>query len=185
MNTLSLVINGRTASDISLIPARQRSSLTTLPTRKSLSRTFSDLSTFSLGEPATSAPPSPMLSGQSTPRPSTAGSMRPGSSGSWHPFSRSGSMTPTLRPGSSRSSSKGSPGWYNTENNLTLDDFARKLNTRAKRFEIWQGRCAQNVVMALLRPTPLVLFLLNPLCLILYVVLAVYWLSSGSGSVEG
>jgi len=59
-----------------------------------------------------------------------------------------------------------------------LDDFARRLETRVKRFEIWRGKSAQNVVMALMRPTPVVLFLFNPIALVLWVVLLIWWWSS-------
>jgi hypothetical protein len=98
-----------------------------------------------------SSPPSPTLSGASTPR----------------------------RPGSVRSNSSG---WYTpNENNLTLEELAKRMNTRAKRLEIYQGRCAQNIVMALLRPTPLVLFLFNPICLMLVWLCVVIWWMSTSG----
>ncbi|TKA65282.1 hypothetical protein B0A55_09534, partial [Friedmanniomyces simplex] len=62
-------------------------------------------------------------------------------------------------------SSSTSSGWYNTENTPTLDDIAARLNTTLSRFEQWQSRCAQNVVMALIGPTPVVLFVLNPVAL--------------------
>lgn len=150
MNTLSLVLNGRTASEISVLPERQRSSLTRLTRKFSSSISLPTLATFG------SAPPSPLLSGASALRSS--------------------------RPGSSRRSSRDSPGWYNTEHNPTLDDFARRLETRMKRFEIWRGKSAQNVVMALMRPTPIVLFLFNPIALALWFVLLVWWLSSGLAS---
>lgn len=58
---------------------------------------------------------------------------------------------------------------------MTLDDFAQRLNTMLGRFEQWQGQCAKNVVMALFSPTPVVLFVFNPLALMLWVVLAVCW----------
>jgi hypothetical protein len=62
---------------------------------------------------------------------------------------------------------------------MTLDDFAHRLNTTTKRIERWQGACAQNVVMALMRPTPIVLFLFNPVSLVLWG-LVVVWYFSGS-----
>lgn len=146
MNSLSLVLNGRTAADISLLPTKQRATITTLPPsrRPPLFRSMS-----------LSLPSSP----------------------------DSGTTTPSRRPGSS--SSTPGTGWYNQENALTLDDYARRLNTASKRLEIWQGKCAQNVVMALMRPTPIVLFALNPICLILYVVLGVWWVVFASGGGKG
>jgi hypothetical protein len=75
-----------------------------------------------------------------------------------------------------------SPGWYNREGELTLEDFARKLNTRGKRFEVWVGKCAQNFVMALFSPTPLVLFLFNPISLMLWMILGL-WMWFGGRSV--
>ncbi|KJY01948.1 hypothetical protein TI39_contig269g00014 [Zymoseptoria brevis] len=94
----------------------------------------------------------------------------------------SGASTPR-RPGSARSNSSG---WYTpNENNLTLEDFAKRLKTRSKRLEIWQGRCAQNIVMALLRPTPLVLFLFNPVCLLMvWICVMVWWMSSPGRGIE-
>ncbi|KAF2165932.1 hypothetical protein M409DRAFT_23663 [Zasmidium cellare ATCC 36951] len=156
MNTISLVLNGRTAADIRLLPEKQRASITTLPPSRrpffAHARTMSSSSTIS-----TITSPS-LSSGTSTPR-------RPGSS-------------------SSRTSTPGS-GWYNTENNPTLDDYARQLSTVSKKIEIWQGKCAQNVVMALMRPTPIVLFALNPICLILYVLVGVWWMARGGGKESG
>lgn len=147
MNTVSLVLNGRIAADIAFLPDKYPNDFFSTP--KAMS------STTTLSRQSHSPPAS--RSGSSTPR----------------PWSRSGSSTPTV---SRRSSSNNSAGWYtNTENALTLEEFGRRLNTRWKRFEIWQGRCAQNVVMALLRPTPLILFALNPVCLILYVLVGCWW----------
>ena len=57
-----------------------------------------------------------------------------------------------------------------------MDDFAKRLNGVIGRFEQWQGRCAQNVVMALMRPTPMVLFVFNPISLMLWIVVLVWWL---------
>lgn len=142
MNSLSLVLNGRTASEISLLPERQRSSLTCL------TRDFSSISLPTLATFSNSAHPLTPLSGASSPK---------------------------SRPGSSRRSSRDSPGWYNTDDNPTLDDFARRLETKMKKFEIWRGRSAQNVVMALMRPTPVVLFLFNPMMFLVWIVLLVSW----------
>lgn len=154
MNSLSLVLNGRTAADIALLPEKQRASIISLPpSRRAL---FARTRTMSASTISSSAPPSPALSGASTPR----------------------------RPGSSSKTSTPGSGWYNQENIPTLDDYARRLNTASKKIEIWQGKCAQNVVMALMRPTPIVLFALNPICLILYVVLGVWWMASGGRAGE-
>ena len=96
-------------------------------------------------------------------------------------LSRSSSIssTSTIRPGSrnshKRSSSKDSSQWYNTTENMTLEDFADRLNTLEKRFERFVSQCATNIVMALLRPTPLVLFLFNPVCLIAIAMLVLCW----------
>lgn len=68
---------------------------------------------------------------------------------------------------------------------MTLDDFAKRLNTTISKFEQWQSRCAQNVVMALMRPTVVVLFVFNPISLLLWVVLMVWWLSGGRAGGEG
>jgi hypothetical protein len=150
MNTISLVLNGRTAADITMLPERQRATLTTIYARQ--------LSSSSM-------PPTPSLSGRSTP------------------------SSPPKRPQQhKRQYSRDSPGWYNTEGGMTLDDFAKRLNTNISKFEQWQGRCAQNVVMALMRPTPMVLFLFNPISLFIWILVALCWISvkmSGSGVSEG
>jgi hypothetical protein len=131
MNTTSLVLNGRTAVDISLMPERRAASLTTIYPKSS------------------SSPLSPTLFGASP-----------------------------KRPGHKRSPpSRDSPGWYNTEGGMTLDDFAARLNSLIGKFEQWQGKCAQNVVMALMRPTPIALFVLNPIALVLWIALFAWWLS--------
>ncbi|KAK3071197.1 hypothetical protein LTR53_009077 [Teratosphaeriaceae sp. CCFEE 6253] len=70
------------------------------------------------------------------------------------------------RAPSSRSSDNA--GWYHTADNLTLDDFAARLDTTLYRLAAWQTRCAQNVVMALMGPAPLVLFALNPMALVVW-----------------
>ena len=90
----------------------------------------------------------------------------------------SGSSTPLRRrPYQKRRPSRDSPGWFLTDHNPTLDDFASRLNTALARFERYQNRCAQNVVMALIGPTPVVLFVLNPLSLLLWMALGVWWLT--------
>lgn len=129
MNTTSLLLNGRTATSISLLPERQAATLTTLTVRR---------------------------------------------------------QRPAHKRASPSTPNRNSPGWYNTDGGLTLDDFARRLNTRISKFEQWQGRCAQNVVMALMRPTPVSLFLFNPMALLIYLGLVVWWVSARlSGEAEG
>ena len=73
-----------------------------------------------------------------------------------------------------RQPSRDSPGWYNTEDVPTLDDFAKRLESKLSRLQQWQTRCAQNVVMALMRPTPVVLFLFNPITVLIWLMVAVW-----------
>ncbi|EMC91848.1 hypothetical protein BAUCODRAFT_152212 [Baudoinia panamericana UAMH 10762] len=127
MNTTSLLLTGRTAADISLLPQRQAASLTTIYHHKKTAPSSS------------SSPRKPAIK-----------------------------RTPT--------STRDSPGWYNTEGGMTLDDFAARLNTTLSRFEQWQGKCAQSVVMALMRPTPIMLFVLNPVALMIWLALVGWWL---------
>ncbi|TKA35905.1 hypothetical protein B0A54_12352 [Friedmanniomyces endolithicus] len=91
---------------------------------------------------------------------------------------RQNTSPPRQRPPYKRSSSSSSrsSGWYDTTRNPTLDDIAARLNTSLSRFEQWQSRCAQNVVMGLLGPTPVVLlFVLNPVGLVVWGVLLGWW----------
>ncbi|KAK3113879.1 hypothetical protein LTR53_008396 [Teratosphaeriaceae sp. CCFEE 6253] len=83
------------------------------------------------------------------------------------------------RAPSSRSSDKA--GWYHTADNLTLDDFAARLDTTLYRLATWQTRCAQNVVMALMGPAPLVLFALNPMALVVWAAMLVWWVVGRGG----
>ncbi|KXL45137.1 hypothetical protein M433DRAFT_124 [Acidomyces richmondensis BFW] len=87
-----------------------------------------------------------------------------------------------LNPSSGRSKTcrqvRDSPGWYNTQDNLTLEDIARRLETRISRFEQWRSTCAQSIVMALMRPTPVVLFLFNPVAMMLWVTILCWWLTA-------
>lgn len=83
------------------------------------------------------------------------------------------STRPVLRH--SRTSSRDSTGWYLDHDTPTLEDFAMRAQTLAKRMERYQNQCATNIVMALMRPTPVVLLLLNPLAIVLWVVVAVAW----------
>ncbi|KAF2764987.1 hypothetical protein EJ03DRAFT_355292 [Teratosphaeria nubilosa] len=141
MNTISLVLNGKTAADIALMPERQRASLTTLYRPSSLITPSA----------------SPSLSARSS---------------------------PSKRPQARRQVSRDSPGWYNTDGGMTLDDFAKRMNTYMSRFEQWQSKCAQNVVMALMRPTPIVLFLFNPISMLVLLLVAAVWLSTRFGRSE-
>ncbi|KAH9807838.1 hypothetical protein Tdes44962_MAKER06354 [Teratosphaeria destructans] len=141
MNTISLVLNGKTAAEIALMPARQRASLTTLYRPSSL----------------TTPSASPTLSARSS---------------------------PSKRPQARRQVSRDSPGWYNTDGGMTLDDFAKRLDTYMSRFEQWQSKCAQNAVMALMRPTPIVLFLFNPISMLVWLLVAAVWLSTRFGRSE-
>ncbi|KAK5117307.1 hypothetical protein LTR62_005924 [Meristemomyces frigidus] len=150
MNTTSLLLNGQTAASFSLLPERKRATLTTLYSRPTPTRTATAPTAYSL----ISSPPTPRLGGSS----------------------------PAKRPDHKRSPasiSRESPGWYNTEDGMTLDDFAERLNSLIGRFERWQGKCAQNVVMALMRPTPIVLFVFNPVALVLWMVVLWLWLVRG------
>jgi len=61
---------------------------------------------------------------------------------------------------------------------MTLDDFSRRLDTRLSKIERYQSKCAQNIVMALMTPTPVALFLLNPISLLIWMVLAVWWIGA-------
>ncbi len=87
---------------------------------------------------------------------------------------------PLYKRSSPSSSSSTSSGWYDTARNPTLDDIAARLNTTLSRFEQWQSRCAQNVVMGLLGPTPVVLFVLNPAALVVWgALLGWWWMGAG------
>ncbi|KAF2723884.1 hypothetical protein K431DRAFT_301403 [Polychaeton citri CBS 116435] len=78
-----------------------------------------------------------------------------------------------------RPTSRDSPGWYNTAEGLTLNDFADRNKTFLKRCEKYSSDCATGVVMALLSPTPTVLLIvLNPAVLIFGMLLGLYWLTA-------
>jgi hypothetical protein len=94
--------------------------------------------------------------------------------------SSSHSSTSTIRPSSNHKRSDSSS-WYNTSDNLTLEDFEARLENWEKRFERWVSTCTTNIVMALLRPTPLVLFLFNPVCLIAIVLVMMVWVVAVGG----
>jgi hypothetical protein len=85
-------------------------------------------------------------------------------------------VRPTLRH--SRTSSRDSTGWYLDHDTPTLEDFATRAQTMAKRIERYQSQCATNVVMALIGPTPIMMLLVfNPLAILLWVVVGVVWWS--------
>lgn len=166
MNTTSLVLNGKTLARIRSQPNSHRGDLVaacmhqhhllrTSNTQHPLQSPTSSsppLSIISLATIITSPPPPPPTS------PASSSSRRPS-----HPHRSA--------------SSKSSPGWYSKEGELSLEDFAEQLKTRRKRFEVYMGRCGQSVVMAILfSPTPLVLFLLNPISLMVWMVVGVWML---------
>ncbi|KAF2483078.1 hypothetical protein BDY17DRAFT_323842 [Neohortaea acidophila] len=99
------------------------------------------------------------------------------------PISRSSSSSSisTIRPSNSRKPSWDSAKWYDVDDQPTLEDFTVRLGTLSRRIDIWLGRCATNVVMGLLGPTPFALFFLNPMCLFLAFLGLIWWLMSRSG----
>ena len=86
--------------------------------------------------------------------------------------------TTTMRPQTRRQTSLDSPGWYNTEGGMTLEDFTLRFTTYQKRFERYQNRCAQNIVMALIGPTPVALFVFNPIALLIWLLVGI-WVVAG------
>lgn len=90
------------------------------------------------------------------------------------PPSRSTTMSSPQRTSSSLSKT----GWYNSDpEHTSLEKITERLNTYAGRFERFLGLCANNIVMALFRPTPLVVFLFHPLLMIVWGILALCWLA--------
>ena len=149
MNTSPLTLNGRTTADIAILPERQRANL-----KSSLRPKLYSSMTFSEG------------TAQSGSRPKLSSSL-----------SYSGRPTLPKRPSYRRQASRESPGWYNTEGGMTLDDFAKRLDTTLSRIEQYGTRSAQSVVMALMTPTPIALFIFNPVSLLIWLVVAIWWLS--------
>lgn len=62
-----------------------------------------------------------------------------------------------------------------------LEAIARRLNTAGKRLERFSGKCAQDVVMALMRPTPMMLVALHPVVLMVVLVAVVWWVLARFG----
>jgi len=89
------------------------------------------------------------------------------------PPSRSSTSSRSSTPKRTYSSS-----WYNQDENPSLEDIARQLETLPKRFEKWRGVCATNVVMALFSPTPAVLFLFHPMTWIMFALLGLVWVTA-------
>lgn len=172
LNTLSLILNGKTDANIRSLSTHSRDliSIVHLPATKTESQGPSRVCSGYTGYHAETRSPIFSFSGlfsSSEAMPSLTSTMI--TSASSLPFSS--------RPSSRRHAARGSPGWYSKEGEFTLEDFAKKLQTRSKKFEVYMGKCAQNLVMALFAPTPLlVLFLFNPVSLILWTILGFWWL---------
>jgi hypothetical protein len=83
------------------------------------------------------------------------------------------SSSPRLRPKHLRRISSDSTGWYLDADTPSLKDFEIRAGTLAKRLEKFANRCATNVVMGLMSPAAVVLFVFNPIMLVLMVVLLV------------
>lgn len=64
-----------------------------------------------------------------------------------------------------------STGWYLDTDTPSLKDFEVRAQTFAKRLEKYANRCATNVVMGLMSPAAVVLFVFNPIMLVLMVLL--------------
>lgn len=161
MNTICLLLTGHTTPlDLTLGPLllHKLQSNNNAMSTTTITRTPTDLKRFSSRQ---STPSTPTLSRAS-----------------------STSSTSTIRPTSShkRSRSKDNLSWYTPSENPTLEDFAERLNSLEKRVERFVSQCATNIVMALLRPTPMVLFFLNPVTLIAVIFMVIIWLTLiGSG----
>jgi hypothetical protein len=97
---------------------------------------------------------------------------RSSSTSTIRPISRSSTTSRPSTPKRSHSSS-----WYNQDDNPSLEDIARQLETLPKRLERWQSVCATNIVMALFTPTPALLFLFHPMLWILLLLLSVLWIA--------
>jgi hypothetical protein len=70
-----------------------------------------------------------------------------------------------------------STGWYLDADTPSLKDFEVRAQTYAKRLERFASRCATNVVMGLMSPAAVVLFVFNPIMLVLIVLLLIAALS--------
>jgi hypothetical protein len=83
------------------------------------------------------------------------------------------SSSPRLRPKHLRRVSSDSTGWYLDADTPSLKDFEIRAGTLAKRLEKFANRCATNVVMGLMSPACVVLFVFNPVMLVLMVLVGV------------
>ena len=124
-------------------------------------------SLFLTGRPAAtlSILSSPVRSNQTLPStPSTTPTSTPSSS-------------PRIRPRQLRRVSSDSTGWYLDADTPSLKDFEVRAQTYAKRLERFASRCATNVVMGLMSPAAVVLFVFNPIMLVLMVLVLIAALS--------
>ncbi|KAM0712751.1 hypothetical protein Q7P35_000198 [Cladosporium inversicolor] len=81
------------------------------------------------------------------------------------------SSSPRSRPRQLRRVSTDSTGWYLDADTPSLKDFEVRAQTYAKRLERFASRCATNVVMGLMSPAAVVLFVFNPIMLVLVVLI--------------
>jgi hypothetical protein len=70
-----------------------------------------------------------------------------------------------------------STGWYLDADTPSLKDFEVRAQTYAKRLERFASRCATNVVMGLMSPVAVVLFVFNPIMLVLMILVLIAALS--------
>lgn len=87
------------------------------------------------------------------------------------------SSSPRIRPRQLRRVSSDSTGWYLDADTPSLKDFEVRAQTYAKRLERFASRCATNVVMGLMSPAAVVLFVFNPIMLVLMVLVLIAALS--------
>jgi hypothetical protein len=87
------------------------------------------------------------------------------------------SSSPRIRPRQLRRVSTDSTGWYLDADTPSLKDFEVRAQTYAKRLERFASRCATNVVMGLMSPAAVVLFVFNPIMLVLTVLVLIAALS--------
>ncbi|GAB7326029.1 hypothetical protein MBLNU13_g10065t1 [Cladosporium sp. NU13] len=87
------------------------------------------------------------------------------------------SSSPRIRPRQLRRVSSDSTGWYLDADTPSLKDFEVRAQTYAKRLERFVSRCATNVVMGLMSPAAVVLFVFNPIMLVLMVLVLIAALS--------
>lgn len=90
------------------------------------------------------------------------------------------SSSPRIRPRQLRRVSSDSTGWYLDADTPSLKDFEVRAQTLAKRLEKFANRCATNVVMGLMSPAAVVLFIFNPIMLVLMVLMLIAMLGGWS-----